>query len=385
MKKGPLLIIFLIVFIDLLGFGIVIPILPYYAKSLNATGTTVGLLMACYSGMQFLFSPFWGQMSDRYGRRPILLICIFGMGLGMLILGLAKTLPFLFMGRLLGGFFGANISVASAYIADVTPVEKRARGMALIGFAFGMGFLFGPALGGMLSKTSGGYGTGALVAFGLSCINLVVAFFLLKEPPVSQEERVTNRNKLDRKLFSQVFSVKLVALGIGLFFIVTMGMAQLETVFGLFIQNKFSLDAFHAGLILALVALVMGATQGSLGRLVDKFGEKKLIYAGQMVMVVSLTLVGFGFSLPLFIAFVLTYTFGFSLSNPSISSLVSKNAPQGMQGATMGFYQSAGSLGRMIGPVIAGFSFQHVSIGAPFFIASVFVGIGLVLFWFLGE
>lgn len=385
MKKGPLLIIFLIVFIDLLGFGIVIPILPYYAESLNATGTTVGLLMACYSGMQFLFSPFWGQMSDHYGRRPILLICILGMGLGMLVLGLAKTLPLLFVGRLLGGFFGANISVASAYIADVTPIEKRSRGMALIGFAFGMGFLFGPALGGLLSQTSGGYGTGALVAFGLSCFNIILAFFLLKEPVLSEEQRVANRNKFDRKLFRKVFSVKPVALGIGLFFIVTMGMAQLETVFGLFIKRKFLLDSFHAGMLLTLVALVMGATQGALGRLSDKFGEKKLIRFGQVVMVFSLLVVGIGFSLPLFIVFLLTYTLGFSISNPSINTLVSKHAPAGMQGATMGFYQAAGSLGRMLGPLIAGFSFQHISIGAPFFIAAIFVGIGLVLFWFLGE
>src|SRR5262245_16201796 len=185
MKKSPLLIIFLVVFVDLVGFGIVIPILPYYAKSFGASATTLGILMMCYSGMQFLFSPFWGRLSDRIGRRPVILTSILGIGLSMVVLGFARSLAWLFAGRLMAGFFGANISAASAYIADVTPPEKRAKGMGLIGAAFGLGFLFGPALGGVLSRW--GYGTAALVAAAISLFNFLFASLRLEEPRLSEE------------------------------------------------------------------------------------------------------------------------------------------------------------------------------------------------------
>ena len=150
MQKRALVTIFLVVFIDLVGFGIIIPILPYYAKTFGANATILGLLMMCYSGMQFLFASFWGKLSDHYGRRPILLTTIAGITFSLFLLAWAPTLAWLFISRLLGGFFGANISTASAYIADITPPEKRAKGMGLVGAAFGLGFLFGPAIGGTL-------------------------------------------------------------------------------------------------------------------------------------------------------------------------------------------------------------------------------------------
>ena len=149
MNKKQLLIIFLVVFIDLLGFGMVIPILPYYAKTFGASGVEVGWLMMSYSAMQFLFSPFWGRLSDKIGRRPVLLICLAGIGSSMVVLAMASSFMWLLVARVLAGFFGANISAASAYIADITTPENRAKGMGLIGAAFGAGFLFGPALGGV--------------------------------------------------------------------------------------------------------------------------------------------------------------------------------------------------------------------------------------------
>src|SRR3989338_6845379 len=178
MNKKPLLTIFLVVFIDLVGFGMIIPILPYYAVSFQASATTLGWLMMSYSAMQFVFSPFWGRLSDRIGRLPVLLACIAGIGVSMVLLGMAKSLIWLFAARILAGFFGANISAASAYIADVTKPSERAKGMGLIGAAFGLGFLFGPVLGGLLSKW--GYGTAAYVAAGLSFGNLIFACLILK-------------------------------------------------------------------------------------------------------------------------------------------------------------------------------------------------------------
>ena len=148
MRRSSLLIVFLIVFIDLVGFGIVIPILPYYAKEFGASGWELGWLMTSYSLMQFLFSPFWGRISDRYGRRPILLMSILGTSIFMAVLGFADSLMWLFIGRTLAGFFGANISTAYAYVSDITTEENRAKGMGLVGAAFGLGFIFGPAIGG---------------------------------------------------------------------------------------------------------------------------------------------------------------------------------------------------------------------------------------------
>jgi DHA1 family tetracycline resistance protein-like MFS transporter len=181
MNRSPLVVIFTTVFIDLLGFGIVIPVLPYYAEGTQFNGTprTVGLLFASYSIMQLIFSPVLGRLSDKHGRRPILLISIIGTGIGFLILGFAKTLWMLFLGRILDGISGGNISTAQAYIADVTSKEDRAKGMGLLGAAFGLGFIFGPAIGGILSRW--GIQVPFLFAAGLCFANAVLLYFTLPE------------------------------------------------------------------------------------------------------------------------------------------------------------------------------------------------------------
>jgi multidrug resistance protein len=177
--KSPLAVIFLTVFIDLIGFGIVIPILPYYIEAFGGTPFEVGLLFAAYSVMQFIFAPIWGQLSDKYGRRPILFFSLLGTSLGFLILGLANTLLLVFAGRILSGIMGANISTAQAYIADVTTEENRAKGMGLIGAAFGLGFIFGPAIGGVLSQF--GNHTPFYFAAILSLANAILLYFVLPE------------------------------------------------------------------------------------------------------------------------------------------------------------------------------------------------------------
>lgn len=376
--KNPLLSIFLVVFIDLVGFGIVIPILPYYAIFFGASPATLGWLMMCYSAMQFLFSPFWGNLSDRIGRRPVILICITGICLSMAMLGLAKSLVGLFLARLLAGFFGANLSAASAYIADVTPPEKRAKGMGLIGAAFGLGFLVGPALGGFLSKW--GYACPAFFAAGLALVNLFFAFFFLKEPPLSLETRSAHRSHfkpstLKHILFGQA------GLYIVLFFLVTLGMAQLETSFALFVLAKFGLGAFEAGLILAGMALVMVVVQGGfIGWLAKQFGEYRLALFGSLLMALALFGVTLGGAISLFCLFVGLHAVGYGLTHPSLSSLVSRLQAYDSQGTTMGIYQSAGSLARVFGPVLAGYLFENVGMNDPFRVASVFFsGVFIIL------
>lgn len=378
MDKKPLLIIFLVVFIDLVGFGIVIPILPYYAESFGASATVLGWLMVSYSGMQFIFSPLWGRLSDRMGRRPVLLTSIVGIGLSMVILGLAHSLTTLFVGRLLAGLFGANISTAMAYIADVTTPDKRARGMGLIGAAFGLGFLLGPVIGGFLSKW--GYGAGPLFASGLALINFLFALFFLSEPKIALEIRQSHRSRLNGKVWLNIISSQSISLSILLFFIVTMGMAQLETTFALYLLERFGLDAFHAGLYLAMMALVMVAIQGGgIGRLAGWFGEINLILAGCLMMGIALFGAVHAPSPILLIPFLILHSFGYGITNPSLSSLTSRLAPQELQGSVMGVYHSAGSIARIIGPLIAGVVFDSLSIRAPFLIASGFFGLACVL------
>jgi MFS family permease len=381
MKKSPLVIIFLIVAIDLIGFGLIIPILPYYAKSFGASATTLGFLMMSYSAMQFVFSPLWGRRSDKIGRRKVLLVCIFGMMCAMVALGCAHSVPQLFLARLLAGFFGANLSVAQAYIADITTLDQRAKGMGLIGAAFGIGFLIGPALGGVLSKW--GYGMPAFVAAGLSLINLIFALVALPEPKIDEAQRALDRPRLTHQVWGDTLRHHPVALAIILFFLVTMGMAQIETSFALFLLARFGLDAYHAGLILALMALMMALIQGgSIGKLAHAFGERRLVAYGSFVMVASLLGISFSTLLHTFIACVVLYAVGYALANPSLASLASRFAPADAQGATMGVYQSAGSLGRILGPLIAGVLFDRLGPAVPFTAASfifalVFVGVAL--------
>ncbi len=377
MHKKSLLIIFLVVFIDLVGFGMVIPILPYYAKSFGASATTLGFLMMSYSAMQFLFAPFWGKKSDRIGRRPILLISILGIACSMLILGFASSLIWLFAGRILAGFFGANISAASAYIADITPPEGRAKGMGMIGAAFGLGFLFGPALGGILSQW--GYGSVAFVASVMAFLNFFFALFFLKEPSLSQEQRQSHRHRIDQKSSLQILKNPKTGFAILLFFLVTFAFAQLETTFALLLLERFGLDAKHAGEILALMAVVMVFIQGgAIGKLVKKWGEVRLTIIGTALMAIALSAASLTHHLLYFVGALLIQAVGFALTNPSLSSLASRNADADKQGATLGLYQSAGSLARVIGPLVAGILFDYCGSKTPFLSASGIFAISFI-------
>lgn len=367
--RQSLLVLFSVVVLDLIGFGIVVPILPFYAKQFGANATAVGLLLASYSAMQFLFSPVWGRLSDRIGRKKVLLLTIAGSALSLGFLGFADSLALLFVGRLLSGAFAANISVASAYATDVTSEENRSKAMGLIGAAFGIGFLLGPALGGVLSRH--GYHVPFLAAAGLSALNLVYAFVQLPEP--AHHHRVVEE-KIQTSLLKDHPSVGRLCV---IYFVFTVAVNQLESTFAFFMMQRFAYDAIHVAYILAMMALIMVGIQGGLIRtLSQRYGETFLLIAGSLMLTVSFAAVPWSPTVALLLLPLGIASVGRAISQPALMSLVSKKSPPHRRGAVMGTFQASASLGRVIGPMIAGYLFD-VSIPYPFYLAG---GLMVVVF-----
>src|SRR5438067_3942031 len=290
MKRSPLLVIFITVFIDLIGFGIVIPVLPYYAEGtkFGATPTQVGLLFASYSVMQLVFAPVLGRLSDKYGRRPILLISLLGTCAGFLILGFATTLWMLFVGRIIDGISGGNISTAQAYIADVTTKENRAKGMGLIGAAFGLGFVFGPAIGGILSRW--GVNVPFLFAGGLAFANAILLYFTLPET-VTPNHPARISAASGRGLKQLIDSLRQPRLGfvLTIYFLSIVAFSIMTASFSLFLMFRLGYDAWHNGWIFAFVGIISATIQGGLiGKIVKRFGEPPLVITGTLLFSASL-------------------------------------------------------------------------------------------------
>ncbi len=355
----PLVIIFVTVFIDLIGFGMVIPILPYYANTepFNATPFEIGILVGVYSLMQFFFSPVLGRLSDRYGRRPILFISILGSAVGYFVIGFAETIFLVFLGRIIGGITGANISTAQAYIADITTKENRAKGMGLFGAAFGIGFILGPAIAGVLSK----YGVHVPFYFAaaLSLANAVALYFILPESlkakladplPNGKNRFVEIIESLGQKEFGIINLV---------YFLLVTSFSIMTYAFVLYTAFRFGYDPEQNGYLFAYIGVIAIITQGFLfSRLVKRFGESPLIVVGCLLMVVSLFAIPVvgpqsgGVAALLFGMAVLSV--GNSLASPALTSLASKSADDSDQGRTMGILQSGASLARVVGPLIGG-------------------------------
>jgi multidrug resistance protein len=359
MKRSPLVVIFTTVFIDLVGFGIVIPVLPFYAEGtrFNATPRTVGLLFASYSIMQLIFSPVLGRLSDKHGRRPVLLISIIGTGIGFLILGFATTLWMLFVGRILDGITGGNISTAQAYIADITTKEERAKGMGLLGAAFGLGFIFGPAIGGILSQW--GVWVPFLFAAGLCFANATLLYFTLPET-VTADHPARTLAAGGRGLSQLIESLRQPRLGFVLiiYFMFIVAFSIMTTTFSLYTMFRFGYDAKHNGYLFAYVGIIAVIIQGGLiGRLVKRFGELPLVIVGALFFAGSLFAVPFvgpqfGGLLALLIGGGI-FSAGNSLATPSLTSLASKSVGRGEQGSVLGVTQSVASLARAVGPSLA--------------------------------
>ncbi len=380
MKRKPIFVVLLTVFVDLLGFGIVIPLLPFYAEHFGATPTVIGLLSSSYSLMQFLFIPFWGRLSDRLGRRPIILISVFGSFVSYLVFGFANSLFLLFLSRILGGFMGANISTAYAYIADSTSSEQRAKYMGLIGAAFGVGFMFGPFIGGIASKIS--YGTPGLIAAGLSLINAVLAYFIL---PESLKEKVKHAGKvslLNVPAIRDAFRKPVVGTLVMASFFYTVAFSNLYVAFPLFTGEVFNYGAAANGYLFAYIGLIGVFIQGgAIGRLVKKFGERGLIISGIVLLLGGLTFLPSAHSLTVLIILVTMLAVGSALVTPPLTSLISKHAGTAEYGSVLGVSRSFSSLARVVGPFWGGFILGTVGISWPFYTGAIMLLFSLTLAW----
>ena len=407
MKKPSLLVVFLTVFIDLIGFGIVLPLLPIYSKVFGANGFLIGAIIASYSAMQFLFAPAWGRLSDRIGRRPVLLVSTAGAAVSYGLFGLgssfsgATALGVLLISRIFAGICGANITVAQAYIADISPPEKRSQRMGLIGMAFGLGFIFGPALGGITYKAFGISGPG-YVAASLCALNLALAYFILPESRRPSSEHVPSRPRLAQ--WSHTLAHPQIGLLVMVFFLSTFAFTCFETTLGLLVGRNFHLDITkddHAkttvSYLFAYCGIIGAFIQGgAIGRAVKKMGEPRLIAFSLFLVAVSLALMPFvrghePFSwrnlfghtgmpwLELFLVLALL-SIGSSLTRPPVFGLISILTPTHEQGAVIGIAQSAGSLARILGPIFAATLFDY-STALPYLVCSGICVVAAMVTW----
>ena len=377
-NKRALGVIFLTVVLDLLGFGIVIPLLSFYAEGYGASTLQVTLLMACYSAAQFIFAPLWGTLSDRYGRRPILLMSIAMTAVMLAGFAGSESLVLLFVFRTMHGVFAANISTAQAYVADVTSDADRAKGMGMIGAAFGLGFTLGPVIGGLFAETELGLSLPIWIAAGLSALNFFLALAFIKEP-----ERVRPRERkrtLSPAAFLAVMKHPKVGAYIVLGFAMTVAFSMMESTFALFQEHRHDMSAREVGYVLGVIGVVGIVIQGGLiGRLTKRFGEGALIRIGIPGLAVALLALAYATPwAPLFaVAFFLALFQ--SLAQPSLNSLLSRQTPAEDQGFVLGTNQSLSALARAVSPAIAGVVYTSVSDRAPFWLSAAILGVCTIL------
>ncbi len=371
-----LLPVLLTVLLDLLGFGIVIPLLAYYAETFQAGPVEIGLLMACYSLAQFLFAPLWGAVSDRVGRRPVMLISVAATAICLAGFASASALWMLFLFRTLHGIATANISTAQACVADLTTPENRAKGMGMIGAAFGIGFTVGPFVGGELSRF--GLAFPIWVAAGLSALNFVLAFFLLPETrrPDSEERK----RPISPAAFLTVLRHPVVGLCVALTFLNTVAFALMEGMFNVFAEDAWGLTAMDVGRMFGISGLITVIIQGGLiGRLVKRYGEARLLPAGVLVLAVGLALLPFAPPMAAMMVVFSIIAVGQSISGPSLQSLISRGTKAEEQGFVLGTNQSLSALARAVGPASGGLIYAHIAPSAPFLTAAALLAGGFVL------
>jgi MFS transporter, DHA1 family, tetracycline resistance protein len=390
LRNASLGTLFLTIFLDLLGFGLVIPFLPGIARRLGAGDFMATMPGAVFSIMQFLFIPIWGRLSDRVGRRPVLLWSIAASAIGMAMLGFAPTLIWLFVARIWSGIATANIAVAQAYIADVTTPERRARGMAIVGISFGLGFIFGPFIGGELSRFHPFGREGMLpplVAAGLSTVNLLMAFRTLPEslPPERRGQSVRRASPIDLAGFRAAISVPGIGAVVAINFMLFLWFSGMEQTFRLFTADGFGMSDAGTGRVFGLVGIVSALVQGGLvARMVPRFGEARLIQGGLGIQAIAFALLGlsplFGASgkVALLVAAGLI-ALGSGLCSPTLPAFASRRANATTQGVTLGTLQSASALSRALGPIVGGALYAGIDPRAPYLIGAVGLAVAAAL------
>ena len=378
-KKGGLATIFLTVLIDLLGFGIVIPLLPIYSQAYGASGVELGLLFASFSAMQFLFAPLWGRLSDRIGRKPVILCGLVGTSLSYVAFGLAESMTALFVARLAAGFFGANVSTAQAYIADVTEEKDRAKGMGMIGAAFGLGFTLGPLVGGELAQVS--MGMPGFFAAGLSAVAAIYGFVRLVEP---ERHRGDSSRRFGLQAIRRAFADGRTSTLLLLYFLaifafagfesmfIRFGLARFPAIFGVpeaigdATMEQILAAAPIAGRTMFFIGLMSALIQGGLiRRLVPRFGEVNLIVVGPLLLGLSFFILGLAPTWTVVILGCVLLPIGFGLNNPSLQGLLSRSVSSDAQGSVLGINQSLASLARVLGPAVAGAAFVGLGPSSP--------------------
>jgi MFS family permease len=372
-RRAALIVLFLTVFIDLLGFGIVVPFLPLYAERMHVGALGIGLVLSLYSLMQFLCAPVLGRISDHIGRRPIIMLGLLGSAAGYMVYGLATSFAWLLFSRAIHGACAATVSTAQAYVADTTDESNRAHGIGMIGAAFGLGFVLGPAIGGLLGHAS--LRTPVFFAAALTFANLIFAAMRLPESYQPDPDARLELAHLAEPIIAlprQLLGHRLTAL-FTIAFLATLAMAALEATFAIMVPAIYGYGPSGVGGLLAYAGLMQALVQGYLlGKVVKRTGELTLIRAGIIALAIGLAPMASLPSHTMLLVALASVAIGYGFASPSIASLISKRTERGLQGEVLGINQSVQALARIFGPIAAGLAYQT---WGP---AAVYVGGGLV-------
>lgn len=366
--KRPLALILTFVFIDVLGFSLILPLLPYYADDFNASSVVVGLLLAANALTQMIGSPILGRLSDRYGRKPLLITSIAGTVVGFLMLGWANSLAMLFASRILDGFLGGNVSLAQAYITDKTSRDERAKGLGMIGAAFGLGFIFGPALGGILSA-GGNYARPAFAAAGLAALNLLGVLLWLPEslpPEQRQQESEQSRRKFTFDALIEALQRPCVGPLLNVVLFYGLAFTIFQTMFSLFTQKQLGLSAQTTSYVFTYVGVLIVLVQGGGIRVLSEyFSDKQLTFAGSVLLAIGLTLWALTPSTGFLLIALIPVALASGMLRVSINSALTKSVEQSEVGGILGLSASMSSFTRVVAPLIGSFLLAEISPVAP--------------------
>jgi MFS transporter, DHA1 family, tetracycline resistance protein len=376
--KRSLIFIFITVFVDMLGYSMILPLLPFFVQAQGGDAVLAGGLQSLYAFLQLFSGPILGSLSDRYGRKPILVACLFGTAIAYTLFGLANSILFLLLAVLLDGLTGNNLSTSFTYVADVTTADERSRGMGIVSAAFGLGLMAGPALGGLLSDY--GLFVPAFVAAGIAFANTIYGIFILPEslPPEKRSQHKPTLNFISQ--LQVVFNIQNIRLLLLSVFFLNFAFAGLQTNFPLFSNARFEWDARQNGILFAFVGTVSVFVQGFLfGRLQPKMGEVRLSLIGLVCLSIGMAGIALATESWMIYPIVAFAAFGSSISIPAISGMISNRAPANEQGRLMGGNQVLFSLTAILGPAVAGISFERIGISAPYWIGG---GLALIALYF---
>jgi MFS transporter, DHA1 family, tetracycline resistance protein len=382
-RKASLPLLFSVVFMDMVGFGFIIPLIPDYISKFGGAPSLAGILTAAYAVGQFFAAPMVGRLSDRYGRRPLFLFSIGGTFLSLLLLGFANSLPLVFASRILDGLTGGNITVAQSYIVDITDQKNRAKGLGIIGMAFGLGFIFGPLFGGLLSRY--GLSVPAFTAAGIAAVNLLLIGFILPESlsPGRREELARNpRRSFSARLLLQTLGRRGTGTVLVMSMIYTFAFTLFESMFAVFAAEALGVGPAERGWLLAYVGVLVALVQGvGVGMLAKRFDERKLAAVSLSIAAVSLALYALSPSIPTLMVALVPLSLGAGTSSTMLRTLLTKSVPVDAAGGTLGLAASIDSLNRIIAPLAGSGLVAVTSVRAPGLAAAVLAAVAALYGW----